>query len=179
MDITVESRALVLVAGLPGSGKSTLLRRTRANVPISVIDTDHLRNWLRRVLPSSVPYGWYRPLVHLLNTARIVGTVICSSRPVLVHDPATGAAARTAFAVIGAISGRRRHLIWIDCSPAEALAGQVARGRVLLKWSFARHARRSPVMRSRLLAGRTPQGWHTARIVGRDVASTGLCVRVA
>ncbi|CAM3330023.1 AAA family ATPase [Kibdelosporangium persicum] len=179
MDITVESRALVVVAGLPGSGKSTLLRRTQANVPICVLDTDHMRSLLARLLPRSVPYGWYRPLVHLLHTARVLVTVLCSPRPVLLHDPATGAGTRTAFAVIGAITRRHRHFIWIDCTPAEALAGQVARGRVLLKWSFARHMRRSPEVRSRLLAGLRPQGWHTAQLVDRHAASTGLHLKVA
>ncbi|RSM89569.1 Zeta toxin [Kibdelosporangium aridum] len=179
MDFTVESRALVVVAGLPGSGKSTLLRRTQANVPISVLDTDHVRALLARLLPRSVPYGWYRPLVHVLHTARLLAIVLFASGPVLVHDPATGAGARTAFALMGVVSRRRRHFIWIDCSPAEALAGQVARGRVLLKWSFARHMRRSPQVRSRLLAGRCPQGWHTAQLVDRTTASTGLQLKVA
>src|SRR5688572_5533087 len=123
MDITVESRALVVVAGLPGSGKSTLLRHTQANVPITVLDTDHVRSLMARLLPRSVPYGWYRPLVHLLHTARMLGIVLFSSRPVLLHDPATGAGSRLAFAVIGALSRRDRHFIWVDCTPAEALAG--------------------------------------------------------
>ncbi|MCE7006473.1 ATP-binding protein [Kibdelosporangium philippinense] len=179
MDITVESRALVVVAGLPGSGKSTLLRHAKANVPISVLDTDQVRALLGRLLPSSLPYGWYRPFVHILHTARLLATVLFSSRPVLVHDPATGAGARTAFALMGALSRRHKHFIWIDCTPAEALAGQVARGRVLLKWSFARHMRRSPQVRSRLLAGRRPQGWHTAQVVDRTTASTGLQLKVA
>lgn len=167
------------MAGLPGSGKSTLLRHTQANVPISVLDTDHVRALLARLLPRSVPYGWYRPLVHLLHTARVLMIVLCSSRPVLLHDPATGAGTRAAFALIGVLSRRHRHFIWIDCTPAEALAGQLARGRVLLKWSFARHMRRSPAMRSRLLAGQRPQGWHTAQLVDRHTASTGLQLKVA
>jgi hypothetical protein len=174
MDITVESRSLVVVAGLPGSGKSTLLRRTRANVPIAVIDTDHVRSWFVRVLPVRVPYGICRPFVHILHTVRVLITVVCSGRPVLLHDPATGAGTRFVFAAIGALTGRPRHLIFIDCSPDEALAGQVARGRVLLKWSFAKHVHRTPALRSSLLAGQTPQGWHTARLVNRDTVRSGL-----
>lgn len=179
MDITVESRALVVVAGLPGSGKSTLLRRAKADVPIRVLDTDHVRSALARLLPSSVPYGWYRPLVHVLHTARVLAVVLFSRRPVLLHDPATGAGTRTVFALLGTVSGRARHFVWIDCTPSEALAGQVARGRVLLKWSFARHMRRAPVVRARLLAGRRPPGWSSARLVDRDTASTGLYLKVA
>nr|WP_042183087.1 AAA family ATPase [Kibdelosporangium sp. MJ126-NF4]CEL15349.1 putative ATP/GTP binding protein [Kibdelosporangium sp. MJ126-NF4]CTQ95612.1 putative ATP/GTP binding protein [Kibdelosporangium sp. MJ126-NF4] len=179
MDITVESRALVVVAGLPGSGKSTLLRRTQANAPIRVLDTDHMRSLLADMLPRTVPYGWYRPLVHVLHAARVLAVVLFSRHPVLVHDPATGAGSRTVFAVIGFLSGRERHFIWIDCTPDEALAGQVARGRVLLKWSFARHMRRSPLVRSRLLAGRRPPGWSSAQMVDRDVASSGLYLKVA
>ncbi|ALG07106.1 AAA family ATPase [Kibdelosporangium phytohabitans] len=178
MDITVESRALVVVAGLPGSGKSTLLRRTQANVPIRVLDTDHVRSLMARLFPRSVPYGWYRPLVHVLHAARVLAVVLFSRRPVLVHDPATGAGSRTLFALIGALSGRDRHFLWIDCTPAEALAGQVARGRVLLKWSFARHMRRSPIVRARLLAGIRPLGWNTAQLVDRATANSGLYLKV-
>jgi AAA domain len=179
MDITVESRALIVVAGLPGSGKSTLLRQTQANVPIAVLDTDHLRSWFTRTLPANTPYALCRPFVHILHTLRILVMVVCSARPIVLHDPATGAGTRIAFALIGAITGRSRHLIWIDCTPAEALAGQVQRGRVLLKWAFASHVRRTPALRNRLLAGRTPQGWHTARLVDRPTASAGLRLQVA
>ncbi|ONI81167.1 Zeta toxin [Actinosynnema sp. ALI-1.44] len=179
MDITVESRALVVVAGLPGSGKSTLLRRAQANVPIRVLDTDHVRSALARLMPRSVPYGWYRPLVHVVHAARVLAVVLFAQQPVLVHDPATGAGSRAVFALIGALSRRERHFIWIDCTPAEALAGQVARGRVLLKWSFARHMRRSPAVRSRLSAGWRPPGWHSARLIDREETNSGLYLKVA
>jgi hypothetical protein len=179
MDITVESRALVVVAGLPGAGKSTLLRRTRANVPIAVIDTDHLRSWFTRMLPKNTPYAVCRPVVHILHTCRVLIMVACSARPIVLHDPATGAGTRMIFALIGALTGRRRHLIWIDCTPAEALAGQQQRGRVLLKWAFAGHVRRSPTLRRHLRAGRPLRGWHTATMVDRRTVSAGLHVRVA
>jgi hypothetical protein len=34
-------------------------------------------------------------------------------------------------------------------------------------------------VRSRLLAGQRPQGWHTAQLVDRTTASTGLQLKVA
>ncbi|MET0136313.1 MAG: AAA family ATPase, partial [Kibdelosporangium sp.] len=178
MDITVENRALVVVAGLPGSGKSTLLRRTWADVPIAVIDTDHIRSWLARVLPPNIPYAVCRPFVHLVNTTRVLLALLFSSRVVVLHDPATGAATRTVFALLGALTRRPRHLVWIDCTAEEALAGQIARGRVLLSWSFARHMRKSPAVRAQLIAGRTPPGWHSARLVSRETASAGLKLHV-
>ncbi|MEV4312818.1 AAA family ATPase [Actinocrispum sp. NPDC049592] len=178
MDITVESRALVVVAGLPGAGKSTLLRRTRANVPIAVIDTDQLRTWFRRVLPARTPYAVCRPVVHILHTLRVLIMVVCSERPIVLHDPATRTSTRVLFAVVGALTGRRRHLIWVDCTPAEALAGQEQRGRVLLKWAFAGHVRRSPELRRQLTNGRL-RGWHSAQVVDRSAASKGLRLQVA
>jgi hypothetical protein len=178
MDISVERRALLVVAGLPGSGKSTLLRRTHASTPIAVLDTDHVRAWLARIFSTRVPYSYYRPLVHLLHSLRVLGVLVFSARPVVVHDPATGAGTRALFAIAGSITGRPCHLLWVDCTPAEALAGQIARGRVLLKWSFARHLRRAPAVCTRLRAGHTPQGWRSATVVDRLTVTDGLYLTV-
>src|SRR5690606_32068255 len=93
------------------------------------------------VLPRGHPYSYYRPLVHVLHTLRLVATAMRAPGPVVVHDPATGALTRTAFVVLGVLTGRSRHLLWIDCTAHEALAGQHHRGRVLPRWSFARHVR--------------------------------------
>ncbi|WP_020671606.1 AAA family ATPase [Amycolatopsis nigrescens] len=178
LQLTVEPRALLVIAGLPGAGKSTLLRNTRASAPIDVLDTDQVRARLRARLPANTPYGWYRPLVHLLHAVRVLRALVRAPGPVVLHDPATGAGTRAVLVLLGALTGRPRHLLWIDCSPTEALIGQRSRGRVLLGWSFSRHARRAPRFRARLAAGRPPRGWLEASMADRAEARDGLHLRV-
>ncbi|WP_106178183.1 AAA family ATPase [Prauserella shujinwangii] len=177
--VAVEQRSLLVVAGLPGAGKSTLLRDVVATSPVAVLDTDQIRARLRTMFPASTPYAWYRPLVHLLQNLRLVLTALVAPGPVVVHDPATGGIRRAAFVVLGMVTGRTRHLLWIDCTVGEALAGQRVRGRVLTSRSFSRHAHNAPRMRARLLAGRMPRGWHTAGLRPRPDARRGLRVEVA
>ncbi|PXY19608.1 AAA family ATPase [Prauserella muralis] len=174
--LRVADHGLVVVAGLPGAGKSTLLRDVEAVRPLTVLDTDQVRARLARTLPDGLPYSWYRPLVHVLHLLRLLTAAVRARGPLLVHDPATGAVARAAFVVLGVLTGRSRHLLWIDCSVPEALAGQRRRGRVLLGWSFSRHARNAPRTRARLVAGAVPRGWHTATVVERESARRGLRV---
>ncbi|WP_116042148.1 AAA family ATPase [Amycolatopsis palatopharyngis] len=176
--VRIERRSLLVVGGLPGAGKSTLLRGLEADVPVTVLDADQVRARLRRLLPAGTPYSWYRPFVHLLQLARLVAGAFGAAGPLVVHDPATGPLARTAFRALGALTGRTRHLLWLDCTPEAALAGQRARGRVLLGWSFTRHARNAPRLRGRLLAGDTPSGWHSGSIIDRAAARRGLRLQV-
>ncbi|WP_199433581.1 AAA family ATPase [Qaidamihabitans albus] len=179
LQVRIEHRALLVVAGLPGAGKSTLLRNVVATAPITVLDTDQIRARLRALFPPGMPYAWYRPLVHLLQTLRLVLTAVRATGPLVVHDPATGGATRAAFVALGMLTGRTRHLLWIDCTVAEALAGQHQRGRVLLGWSFSRHARNAPRIRDRLLTGKAPRGWAAATATGRADARHGLRIVVA
>ncbi|PXY25026.1 Zeta toxin [Prauserella sp. PE36] len=172
----VEPHALVVVAGLPGAGKSTLLRDIESVPPVTVLDTDQLRSLLRRVLPAGTPYSWYRPLVHVLHVLRLVAVAARARNTIVVHDPATGAFARSAFVALGVLTGRPRHLLWIDCTVEEALKGQHRRGRVLLGWSFSRHARHAPRTRDRLMAGMVPAGWRSATVTDRSVTRRGLLV---
>ncbi|ASR37528.1 Zeta toxin [Prauserella marina] len=176
--LRLDRRALVVVAGLPGAGKSTLLRGLDAPPTVVVLDTDQLRTRLRAFFGPGIAYGWYRPLVHLLQILRLLFHAIRAKGPVVAHDPATGAVARCAFVLLGALSLRERHLLWIDCSVTEALAGQHKRGRVLLSWSFRRHARNATGTRDRIDAGRLPFGWHTATLTDRAKASKGLRLEI-
>lgn len=172
--LPLENRTLLVVAGLPGAGKSTLLRDTAANPGVTLLDTDHMRARLRTVFPAGTPYACYRPLVHVLHIARLVSAAVRAPGPVVVHDPATGAIARTAFVVLGTLTGRRRHLLWIDCTVPEALAGQRHRGRILPRWSFARHVRNGARLRRRLLAGAVPAGWCDATVTDRQASRHGM-----
>lgn len=166
-------RTLLVVAGLPGAGKSTLLRDTDAAPNVTLLDTDDVRGRLAALLPG-VPYSWYRPLVHLLHSVRLVRSAVRARGPLVVHDPATGPVARAVFVALGALTRRTRYLLWIDCTVEEALAGQRTRGRLLPTWSFARHARNAARTRRRLLAGAVPPGWKTVIVTDRDTTRRGL-----
>ncbi|MCE7005894.1 Zeta toxin [Kibdelosporangium philippinense] len=166
--MAVQRRSLVVVAGLPGAGKSTLLRDVGPSV--TVVDSDQIREWLASRLPSGTPYSRYRPLVHIVHRIRIALAAIFAPGPVAVHDPATGVGTRLTLVIIGTLTWRVLHFIWVETTPEEALAGQRARGRVLRKASFARHVGRS----RRLDLSRPPRGWRSITVVGRR---TRLCLR--
>ncbi|WP_043537192.1 AAA family ATPase [Saccharomonospora cyanea] len=172
--LPLENRALLVVAGLPGAGKSTLLRDAAVDPEVTLLDTDHVRARLAAFFPAGTAYSYYRPLVHVLHILRLVSAAIRAPGPVVVHDPATGAIARAAFVVLGALTGRSRHLLWIDCTVNEALAGQHHRGRVLLGWSFARHARNAARLRRRLLAGAVLASWRNVTMTDRQGARRGM-----
>lgn len=176
--VRIEHRSLLVVGGLPGAGKSTLLRGMEAAVPVTVLDADQVRARLRIVLPAATPYSWYRPLVHLLQLVRLVTRAVCVDRPLVVHDPATGRVTRTAFVMLGMLTRRTRHLLWLDCTAQAALSGQRARGRVLLGWSFTRHTRNAPRLRGHLLAGAALSGWHSGTVIDRATAGRGLRLEI-
>jgi energy-coupling factor transporter ATP-binding protein EcfA2 len=171
--VAIERRALVVVAGLPGSGKSTLLRDVCSNAPVTVVDSDHDRAWLAARLPKNTPYARYRPLVHTLHRLRIAALAASSPGPIAVHAPATGLGTRLTLVAIGVLTRRPRHQLWVDCTPEEALAGQIERGRIVPTKSFAKHVSRAPRLRAKLGTG-PPRGWQSARVVERgDALSLG------
>lgn len=176
IQVEIEPRALLVVAGLPGAGKSTLLRGAEADqdVPVTVLDTDQVRAWLAGLLPARTPYACYRPLAPVLQRLRLVATALFATGPVVMHHQATGAFTRVVLALLGTLSRRPCHLLWVDCTPTEALDGQYQRGRMRLKRSFARHVRRASRVRTRLLAGRPPRGWRTVTVIDRAAAARGL-----
>lgn len=170
--VAIERRALVVVAGLPGSGKSTLLRAVCSSALVTVVDSDHDRAWLAARLPKNTPYARYRPLVHTLHRLRIAVLATIAPGPIAVHAPATGLGTRLTLVAIGVLTRRPRHLLWVDCTPEQALAGQIERGRIVRAKSFAKHVRRAPRLRAKLNAG-PPRGWQSARVVERG---DGLCL---
>jgi hypothetical protein len=176
--IQVGPRDLLLFAGLPGAGKSTLLAGLRDTETVTVRDSDQVRERFAAVLPGWMPYRFYRPLVHLLHQLRVLVAALRAPGPVLVHDPATRAGTRGALALLARLSGRPAVFVWLDVSPAQALDGQRARGRLLGPRSFARHVARAGVLRDALLAGAVPAGWRCAVLLDREVTRCGLRVAV-
>lgn len=174
LTMAVERRALLVVAGLPGSGKSTMLRQVSSSGPVTVLDSDQVRDRLAAILPAGVPYSRYRPLVHVLHRLRTIAVAATASGPVAVHVPATAAVTRLSMVAIGALTGRPRHLLWLDCTPEQALAGQTARARVVPSASFGRHVARATRVRE-LVSGPQPlRGWQSATIVDRSAVAVGL-----
>jgi predicted kinase len=161
-------RDLLVVAGIPGAGKTTLLSRA-ATGAMPVLDSDQVRGRLRARLPSWLPYRCYRPLVHLWHRARVVRFTLADG-PLVVHEPSTRATTRGLLALLGLLSRRPVRLLWLDVTPEEARAGQVARGRVIRRHSFTRHVRRAEKLRGELRDGWVPAGWRSARMVTREVS---------
>ncbi|MFN2497349.1 MAG: AAA family ATPase [Pseudonocardiaceae bacterium] len=176
--IKVGPRDLVLFAGLPGAGKSTLLASLRDTAGLTVRDSDQVRESLRAVLPSWLPYPVYRPLVHLMHQLRVLVAVLRAPGPVLVHDPATRACTRHALAALAWLSGRSAVFVWLDVSARRALDGQLARGRMISPRSFARHVARAEVLRRALLGGVVLRGWRHAVVLDRVATRGGLQVEV-
>ncbi|MEV6831961.1 AAA family ATPase [Amycolatopsis sp. NPDC051102] len=171
--IELGPRDLLVVAGLPGAGKTTMLRHAVAGLP--VLDSDQVRERLRGLVPS-VPYRWYRPVVHAWHRARIVGFAVGVAGPVVVHEPSTRASTRLLLALVGLVSGRSVRLLFLDVPADVALAGQVGRGRVVRARSFARHVRRVERWREALLGGRVPVGWCSVQVIDRGVAGRARVV---
>lgn len=176
--IKVGPRDLILLAGLPGAGKSTLLAGLRDSPEITVRDSDQLRALLGSRVPSWLPYRVYRPLVHAGHQWRVLAAALRAPGPVLVHDPATRTATRTALAALARLSGRPAVFVWLDVSASEALDGQRARGRILPPRSFARHVARADALRGELFSGVVPPGWRTTVLLDRMSTRGGLQVAV-
>lgn len=169
MRITVElgRRDLLVVAGLPGAGKSTLLGRLSGD--IAVLDPDQVRARLAAWLPAGTRYRYYRPIVHVWQRLRVTGAAL-GSGPMIVQEPSTRATTRAWLALLGAVTGRRVRMLWLEVTPEQALKGQHNRGRVLGRRTFERHVRRSARLRETLLAERVPVGWHSAQVLTRTAA---------
>ena len=173
----LPGRTLLLVAGLPGAGKSTLLARVPRRPGLVVLDSDAQRAVLARRFPG-LAYRRYRPLVHLLHRLALVRAACSGAATVAVHLPATTAATRGAVAVLAALTGREAHLLWVHAEPADALAGQRDRGRLVPSGSFAGHARRAAGAVHRLRRGRA-WGFRAVTVLDRAAARAGLVLDVA
>lgn len=139
-----------------------------------VLDSEQVRAKLRSVLPASVPYRWYRPLVHALHRARIAWECAVAPGPVIAHEPSTRSTTRAMLVAFGWLTGRRRILVWLHVDPREALDGQHARGRLIRKRSFKKHVQRALRMHVSLRRGEKPAGWQEMHLFTRSDLEHGL-----
>lgn len=139
--------SLLVIAGLPGSGKTTLLRRVAGGhgSGIACLDSEQVATRLRSAR-SRVPYRLLRPWVHLVHRWRVLHCVRGATPVVVLTDPWTG----RGWPALVRFAARHRslRLVLLDASPAEAVAGQAARGRSLPPAAMRRHAARWQRLRS-------------------------------
>lgn len=158
---------IVVVSGLPGGGKTTLIKRA---APGGGIDSQDVRERWEGRMPRALPYGAYRPLVRVSHYWTL-WRELRSGASLVVHDCGTQTWVRALLAASARRRGRRLHLLLLDATPQEALAGQTARGRGVSPYAFARH--RTAV--TRLLAaaesGRSPRGCASTTLLDRPSAA--------
>jgi len=170
--VQVRPRSLVVLAGLPGAGKTTLLGKLDAAEPVTVLDSDEVREWIQARV--SLPYRSYRLLVHLVHRFRVFWHALFSPGLLVVHEPSTRPGTRAMLLIIGLVSARPRQFLWLDASAAEALDGQIARHRMIRTHSFERHVRRADVMRDAFEAGWRPFGFPDVTVLTRSGTAGGL-----
>jgi hypothetical protein len=155
-DSTARGPLLIVVGGVPGAGKSTLLARIADDVPGGVVlDPDRYRRGFARRLPSWAPYATYRWAVHTLHAVAALLYLLRGPRsdaPLLVHDTATRERRRETLGLLARMRGWDPVLVAVDVSLAEALDGQLDRGRVVRPEGFVRHWERWTTQRSALAA---------------------------
>ncbi|MEU6472152.1 AAA family ATPase [Streptomyces massasporeus] len=161
-------RDLVVVTGLPGSGKSTLMRRT---VPGRRVDSQDTRDRWERRMPRALPYALYRPLVRLSHYAGLRRT-LRAGEGVVVHDCGTQAWVRRWLAREARRRGGTLHLLLLDVTPEQALAGQRDRGRGVSRYAFLRHRAASNRLLRAVERGDLPAGCGSAVLADRDTADT-------
>jgi hypothetical protein len=159
-------RDLVVITGLPGSGKSTLMRRAVRGPRIDSQDTRD--RWDARA-PRLLPYALYRPLVRLAHYAGL-RRALRSGEGVVVHDCGTQAWVRGWLARAARRRGGTLHLLLLDVTPAEALAGQRERGRGVSRYAFRRHRGAAARLIRSVESGELPEGVGSAVLLDRPAA---------
>ncbi|AIS00647.1 AAA family ATPase [Streptomyces glaucescens] len=160
-------RDLAVVTGLPGSGKSTLMRRAVRDA--RRVDSQDTRDrWERRV-PRFLPYAVYRPLVRLAHYAGL-RRALRTGGGVVVHDCGTQAWVRRWLAREARRRGGTLHLLLLDVTPEQALAGQRARGRGVSRYAFLRHRAAATRLLRAAERGDLPRGCGSAVLLDRDAA---------
>lgn len=141
--LVYPAESVVVLAGIPGAGKSTLLRRVfPPGSTMRVLDSATTRDEWRPVF-GSVPYGVWRPLVHLTYYVRVV-RAIRQGGPLVIHDCATRPVARRLIGWAARTAGLPVHLIMLDVPEEVARRGQEDRQRVVRETSMVKHSRRWP-----------------------------------
>jgi predicted kinase len=161
-------RDLVVVTGLPGSGKSTLMRRT---VPGRRVDSQDTRDRWERRMPRFLPYATYRPLVRLAHYAGL-RRALRSGEGIVVHDCGTQAWVRRWLAREARRRGGTLHLLLLDVTPEQALAGQRDRGRGVSRYAFLRHRAATTRLLRAVEQGDLPSGCGSAVLADRETANT-------
>lgn len=159
MLLASRPKAVVVVAGLPGAGKTTLV----ASEP-RALDSDALREaWAPRL--RGAPYALWRPLMHAWHWIAIWRAAGRPEGVILVRPFTTGWLRRAVLR-----RARRHHpavhLVVVDATPAQARAGQRARGRTIRERAMRRHERRWAG------ADFAREPWTTITRVPRDSASS-------
>ncbi|MFG3657997.1 AAA family ATPase [Streptomyces sp. NPDC047706] len=158
---------LVVITGLPGSGKSTLMRRAVRDRRIDSQDTRD--RWDGRT-PHWLPYAVYRPLVRLAHYAGL-RRALRTGEGVVVHDCGTQAWVRAWLAREARRRGGTLHLLLLDVTAEQALAGQRERGRGVSRYAFLRHRRAAARLLRRCERGDLPRGCGAAILLDRAAAN--------
>ncbi|MFJ9073836.1 AAA family ATPase [Streptomyces sp. NPDC102278] len=157
---------IVVVSGLPGGGKSTLIKRAAAGG----VDSQDTRERWERQMPDALPYAVYRPLVRVAHYWGL-WRVLRSGASVVVHDCGTQRWVRALLAGFARRRDRALHLLLLDTSPQEALAGQEARGRRVSAYAFSRHRGAADRLLRDAESGSLPRGCASAVLLDRAAAS--------
>ncbi|MFE6406245.1 AAA family ATPase [Streptomyces sp. NPDC057837] len=160
-------RDIVVVTGLPGSGKSTLMRRT---VPGRRVDSQDTRDRWERRMPGFLPYAVYRPLVRLAHYAGL-RRALRTGEGIVVHDCGTQAWVRRWLAREARRRGGGLHLLLLDVTPEQALAGQRDRGRGVSRYAFVRHRAATARLLRAVEQGDLPSGSGSAVLADRAAAN--------